>query len=174
MTIAHPPSRVVELSNGGKVTLRTWTMAQRAELRPRISELLMSLAKLEGGLEGIAAGDLADLFVNAEDEITSIVRESITLEQLPREDWGKMAWEDIPVLAQAVWELNVARPDGALGKVGAGLGGMMASTIEAVLSGAKAGKGKNQSQTLTDLSKTSSRPRASASLPIDGAPTPSA
>ena len=92
------------------------------------------------------------------------------------EEWNEMPWEDLPVLAQAIWELNVARSDGGgvLAKLAAALGRIFGSAREAAAREARAGNGKSPSPIPMDQSKTSSRHEASASLPADGVPTPSA
>ena len=176
MSVAHPPIREVELTNGGTVKLRPWSMAQRAELRPQISSMLDELAVLESGPGTLSGASMAKLFVKFEDKITQIVRDSIPIGELSEELWDAMAWEDIPTLAQAIWETNVARADGGgiLGKLGAGLGGMLVNLLQAGVAETEAGNGKSASPIPTDPSKTSSRPEASATSLTDGAPTPSA
>lgn len=176
MAVAHPPILEPELSNGKTVKLRPWVMAQRAELRPRIGELLAALSKLEGGLKGLAGAPLKELFMSAENEISGIVRASISLAQMSDEEWGQMPWEDLPVLAQAVWELNVARPDGGgvLAKLAAALGMILGSALEAAAREARAGNGKSPPPIPMDPNKTSSSHEASAFLPVDGVPIPSA
>jgi hypothetical protein len=177
MGVAHPPTQKVELSTGKKLTLRPWTMAQRAELRPRIGKLLEELAKLEGGEQGFSAEAplgqrLAGLFMALEDEVTEIVRESIPLTALSAEEWDAISWgDDVPTLAMAIWELNLARPGGVMGKLAAGLGGL--GDQAAVRRAAATVGGGNGSQSLTATSRTTSKPRASASSPGGGEPIPS-
>ena len=79
-----------------------------------------------------------------EDQVVLIVRDSVPLETLSREEWDAMAWEDVPTLAQAIWELNVARPDGG-GVLGKLLASGLASKAAARLGGAAAGAGGNGS-----------------------------
>ncbi len=179
MGVAHPPTQKVELSTGKTLTLRPWTMAQRAELRPRIAVLLEELAKLEGG-EALTAGGtpigqrLASLFMVLEDEVTEIVRESIPIADLTADEWDAISWgDDVPALAMAIWELNLARPGGVMGKLAAGLGGL-GSQAAVRRAAAGAGDGGNGSQSLTATSRTTSKPRASASSPDGGEPIPSA
>jgi hypothetical protein len=138
-------------------------MAQRAELRPKVTDLLGELAKLEGGT--LANLGLADLFMAMEDQVVMLVRASVPLDQLSAEEWDAMAWEDVPTLAQAIWELNVARPDGG-GILGKLLASGLGSTAAARLGGAAAGAGGNGSSpspSPTAPQPTSSRPEASAS-----------
>lgn len=171
MSIAHPPHRDVVLCNGQKVRVRTWTMAQRAELRPTISRLLDEFAKLQVGDVGSMGAMLVPLFINAEDQVTEIVRASISKDDLSDEQWDAMAWEDIPTLAQAIWELHFARSDGGglLGKLGAGLGQALAVKAEA---GAQA-RGPNGSQSPTARKPGTLKEVGSASSPGGGAATPS-
>ncbi len=178
MGVAHQPTQKVELSTGKTLTLRPWTMAQRAELRPRIGLLLEELAKLEGG-EALTAGGspigqrLASLFMVLEDEVTEIVRESIPIADLTADEWDAISWgDDVPALAMAIWELNLARPGGIMGKLAAGLGGL--GNQAAVRRAATGAGGGNGSQSPTAPSKTTSKPRASASSPDGGEPIQSA
>jgi hypothetical protein len=176
MGVAHPPTQRVELSTGKKLTLRPWTMAQRAELRPRIGALLEQLSKLEGGdafsTSGPLGQHLATLFMSLEGEVTEIVRESIPLSDLTSEEWDAISWgDDVPTLAMGIWELNFGRPGGVLGKLTAGLGGLKDQA--AVRRAAEAGGG-NGSQSPTASSRTTSKPRASASSPDGGEPIRSA
>ncbi len=174
--VAHPPTQHVDLSTGKKLTLRPWTMAQRAELRPRIGVLLEELSKLEGGEQSFTEGTplgqrLASLFLVLEAEVCEIVRESIPLSALSAEEWDALSWgDDIPTLALAIWELNLGRPGGVMGKLTAGLGGL--ADAAAVKRAQVGGVSGSPSQTAT--SRTTSKPRASASSPDAGAPIPSA
>lgn len=113
-SIVHPAVRRVPVVGGrATVEVRPWTMAQRAELKPRIAALLAKVLELGG--ETPKKVDLAELFTLAETEVAEVVRASITM---PDElTWDELSWEDLPVLAQAVWETSIARPDGG------GLGG---------------------------------------------------
>jgi hypothetical protein len=181
MGVAHPPTKRVELSTGKTLTLRPWTMAQRAELRPRIAVLLEELAKLEGGDQPLAAGGaigqrLASLFMVLEEEVCEIVRESIPLEGgdgLSAEEWDAISWgDDIPALAMAIWDLNLARSGGVMGKLTAGLGGLVDQA--AVRRAAATVGGGNGSQSPTATSRTNSKPGASASSPDGGEPIRSA
>ncbi len=171
MSIAQPPHRDVVLCDGRKVKVRTWTMAQRAELRPKIAELLDEFAKLQGGDVASIGSMLAPLFINAEEQVTEIVRGSIPESELYADEWNAMAWEDIPTLAQAIWELHFARTDGGglLGKLGAGLGGALGG--KAVVGGQP--NGPNGSQSLTGTRQGTSKPRGSLSSADAGAATPS-
>jgi hypothetical protein len=172
MPIAHPPFRDVELCDGQKVKVRTWTMAQRAELRPKIAELLDEFAKLQGGNVSSFGALLAPLFINAEEQVTEIVRMSIPESELSAEKWDAMAWEDIPTLAQAIWELHFARTDGGglLGKLGAGLGQALGGKVAAV---GEQPQGPNGSQSPKGTKPETSRPRGSLSSVDAGAATPS-
>lgn len=178
MAIAHPPVREVELISLGKtVALRPWTMAQRSELRPKIATLIAALAKMKGGFSAVNL-DLADLFVDMEDDVAKIVRASIPEKQLSAEEWDEMGWEELPVLAQVVWELNVARADGGglLGKLGAGLGQALASAIESGVVKEKLRKKQNGSAgspTQIAPSSKTSKPEGSPSSQGAGAATPS-
>ena len=176
MSIAHPPTQEVELKSLGKtIALRPWTMGQRAELRPKIAILLAKLGDLQGGTERIETMQMADAFVTMEDEVSKIVRASIPEKVLSEDEWIEMAWEELPILAQAVWQLNVARSDGGglLGKLGAGLGAAMANALE-LASRDQVGAKSNGAQSQTPKKPVTLKRVGSPSSLTDGAPTPSA
>lgn len=125
----HPGPRTRYVCEGTVVaSCRPWTMAQRAELRPRVAELTAKAFSLRGG----ALGDLnlSDLFLEAEEELTVVVQQSVKL--CRRDDpsvpvpFGELLWEDLPVLAQLVWEVCVLREDGG------GLAGKLVSLVAPV------------------------------------------
>lgn len=105
----------VEICGGDhRVLVRPWTLAQREELRPLLADLILRVSKIEKGAEL----RLERLFLEAESELFAIVRASV---QLPDDmEWGALWWEDLPSLAQAVWQTSVVRGEsgGLLGKVG--------------------------------------------------------
>lgn len=119
----HPPSvdLVLMLTTGEEkfVTLRPWSMGQRGELRPRIEALLAKLGATQGGAAALDAGSLAAIYLDAEEELAQLARASLP-EDFP---WDDLAWEELPVIVQALWRLNIAREDGGglLGKVTGGL-----------------------------------------------------
>lgn len=104
----------VELCGGDhRVPVRPWTLAQREELRPLIADLIVRISKIEKGAEL----SLERLFLDAEAELLAIVKASV---RLPAGlAWGALWWEDVPTLAQAVWQTSVVRGEsgGLLGKV---------------------------------------------------------
>lgn len=158
-SVAHPPVARIEVMCGAHtVSIRPWTMAQRAELRPRVADIIDRIMQLQ---MTPATVDLAQLFVHAENEIAEIVRASI---ELPDGlTWDQLLWEDLPSLAQAVWEIAIVRADGG------GLAGKVMGVVAEALS----------SKTVLDALLTSQQPSAtsssdSPSLPDAGAPTPSA
>lgn len=182
MSTVHPPTKEVPLSGGPTVRVRPWTMAQRADLRPKVASLLEAISKLEGGFQAGLSLNLVTMFVHVEDEVCDIVRSSIPKDELNDEAWNAMEWADLPNLAQAVWELNVARSDGMLGKIGTALGTMMGKALvqaaqnqaggaEADLAGHLAGSGESPSQ--TPQRPTSLRPAPSPSSPGAGEAIPS-
>lgn len=126
MGTVHPLAREVEVGGGAhRVTVRPWTMAQRAELRPRLADLLGKLLELEADPRGV---DLRELFLFAEDELAAIVQRTVQLPDGLR--WDDLLWEDLPNMAQAVWEICVVRPDG--GGVGGKIGGALAGALSSV------------------------------------------
>ncbi len=171
MSTANPPQRVVPLSTGKKVKVRTWTMAQRAELRPRIAALLERFMGIDLGADITALGSaLIPLFIEAEDEVVAIVRESIPLAELSEKDWDKLGWtDDIPLLAQAIWELHFSAPEGIVGKVMGGLASQIAARRAA-----RPPAGPNGSQSPTPKKPTTSKPGGSLSSLDGGEATPSA
>ena len=177
MSIASPPTREVSLSGGPKVRIRPWTMAQRDDLRPKVVALLEQVSELQGGFTSALSLNLVMLFIKVEDEVCDIVRHSIPLDELSETQWGVMEWADLPNLAQAVWELNVARSDGLMGKVAAGLGSMLGN---ALVQAAQTQAGVETDPETGELSlssipksETTLRPVPSPSSPDAGAATPS-
>lgn len=125
--VAHPRSVTAPVA-GGRVLLvvRPWSMAARAELKPLLVALLDRLSKLP---EGASAFDLATLFAHAEDEVAAIVRATVQRELAAAGvSWDDLDWEDLLILAQAVWETSVVRPDGG------GLGGKVVRAVFGLLS----------------------------------------
>lgn len=125
-SIAHPPVLEVPIL-GGQATARIpkWTMAIRAEVKPRIAALFKRIAT--PGTDA-SVGSLADLFMVAEDELVAICRIAVQLP--PGLSWDEVLWEDIPVLVQAVWEHNVVTPDGK------GIAGKLAPMVQPLLQAA--------------------------------------
>lgn len=165
MAVAHPPTREVVLSDGTRFTLRPWTMAQRHDLRPKLAALLETMSQLDGGLSGAASLGMGQIFLLVEDEIAELCLASSPPDI--QERWETLYLEDLPVIAQAIWELNVMRSDGGglLGKLAAGLGQIMAHALEAHAREAKVGDvdGASPSPSPTDPNRTESRPSASPS-----------
>ena len=98
-----------------EIGVRPWTMSQRSELKPRLLELIakMSSSDMSDGLS------LATLFLTAEEEVTAIIKLSSTLPE--GLTWDEMYFEDIPILAQAVWDMCIIG-EGASGLAGKLLG----------------------------------------------------
>lgn len=171
MSTAHPPQRSVTLSTGKKLKVRTWTMAQRADLRPKIVALLGRFSEIDLGSDVTALGSaLIPLFIEAEDEVVEIVRDSIPRDVLSDEEWAAMGWtEDIPLLAQAIWELHFSSPEGIVGKLMGGL-----ATQIAARRAARVPPGPNGSQSPTAPRPTASKPEGSPSSLGGGGAIPSA
>ena len=162
--VAHPPTREVALANGRKVVVRPWNMATRRRLRPKVADLLDKIAGL-GTLDSFLAKDLVTLFLEAEDEIVDVVRESIPIEDLSEEVWdNEVCWgADATALAMAVWDLNFASPTtGVLGKAGAGLATLL-GTIPPTGSETKASPSPTPKTTTT-----SKRAASVSSLDVGG------
>ncbi len=168
MAVAHPPEVIIEIG-GHRLTLKPWTMAQRVKIRPVLAQLLGHLSTLEGGFAALGNQGIVELFLVAEDQIADVCRASLG-DLITDEEWDAMAWEELPVIAQALWTLNVARPDGGglLGKLGAGLGKALAGTLVTGRQAASKGNGKTETQSIPmDLNKTPSKPMDSA-ISVDG------
>jgi hypothetical protein len=162
-SLAHPGYTVVKLQGGSlEGRVRPWTMAQRAELKPILLELLELLSGLDKPNGELS---LAAIFSEAEDEFTEIARLSV---ELPKDAvWDDLYWEDVPVIIQAVWETSLVRDNGTglMGKVM----GVLATALTAAVQQAKDAQ-SNQSMS------TSSKPVDSPSSPDAGGQpqTPSA
>lgn len=158
-SVAHPPSTRVEVLCGSQqVTIRPWTMAQRAELRPRVADVLDRIMQTQANPQAM---NLAHLFVVAENEIAEIVR--ATVEMPEGLTWDQLLWEDLPTLAQAIWETSIVREDGG------GLAGKVMGVVAQAM---------NSKQVLEAMSilppPTGTNSSASPSSPDVGAPTPNA
>lgn len=153
----HPLARRVEVMGGtATVAVRPWTMAQRAELKPRLLALAERFLELQENPEQV---DLVKLFDHAEDELVEVVRASV---EMPEGlTWGELYLEDLPNLVQAVWETSVVRPDGGGigGKLARALGGALQSVAQRAVQTPKQSKPSSE---------------VSLSSPGAGAPTPSA
>ena len=178
MGIAHPRVLEVPVSTGlddgttRKVRLRKWTMAQRAELKPKVLAVLDRIVGLQGGISGALSSDLVQLFMEVEDEIVDVVRASISREELSDADWDAMDWSDAPDLAFGLWELNITGAGGIMGKAGAALGAMFGNALIAAAEQKVGGATTTESSTSpTPKSSMSLRPVGSLSSPDDGEQT---
>lgn len=163
-SLAHPASRLVPVCGGAhEVRVRPWTMAQRAELKPRLSALLSRVQELEGDLTTL---NLATLFNHAEEEIYHIVRASVVLPE--GLTWDELDWEDLPSLAQAVWEISVVRMDGG------GLAGKLVGVLVGAVQRAAVHAQLKSPPRSTKKSSPAPSSAGSPSSPADGAPTQSA
>lgn len=142
-SLAQPGHTVVRLAGGTvKGIVRPWTMAQRAELKPRVIGLLDRLGTLDGkGLEL----NLATVFSEAEEELIEIARLSVELPDGVAFD--QLLWEDLPIIVQAVWETSVARADGTglLGKAAGLLGNALGTALTKAASDQKPQHRQSQS-----------------------------
>ena len=140
-TKAQPGYTIVPLINGtknGKV--RSWTMAQRADLKPLIESLLDRVANLNNSGEEEGVLPLGRLFLEAEDDLMEIAQQSIELP--PGTGFDDLLWEDLPNIIQGVWSQNLVSPDGS------GIGGKVMSVLAETMVGALAtNSSQNQSET---------------------------
>jgi hypothetical protein len=167
--VAHPP--VIEVPLGGAlegtvITIRPWTMGLRAQLRPKVAAVLRELAALRSA--GAQLEDqLITLFLEAEEVATQVVRATIPTDDLSADQWDRMLWEDMPALAQAIWDLNIQREDGGGvgGKIIAVMGPAMArrNLAAEVASAVEAAKAEEQTEGKNSKTPTPLRPAASAS-----------
>ena len=153
---AFPLEQEVSVRGGkGTIRVKTWTMAQRRTLKPRLGALFEKLRELQATEN--AAIDFKDLFDKGEDELVGIVRATI---EVSDEEWDALLWEDLPSLVQAIWETSVQRLSSG------GLAGKAMGVVSAVLTGAT----RLSSPTTTSPEP---RPEDSPSSHADGAPPPS-
>lgn len=119
----HPGYSLVPVLDGAaQAKIRKWTMAQRADIKPRLAAVLMKIADLRSNT---AQFTLPGFFTEAEDEIAEICRVSVELpEGISFDD---LHWADLPVLAQGVWDTNIVTEDGG------GLAGKLISLVAPVL-----------------------------------------
>lgn len=167
-TLAHPGYSEVPVGPEGKITARInkWTMAQRAELKPQLARLIERIMSVKASPDL----DLAVLFDSAEDEIAQICRLCTILPE--GKSFDDLLWEDLPVLAQAIWETNIITEDGG------GVAGKLTSLLAPLLAQVfKSGQMRALALAMAESqSKTASKQRQpdSPSSPGGGEPTPSA
>lgn len=150
----HPVRVEVPVCGGARtVHVAPWTMAQRRELKPRLTALVTKVLELNVRPQDV---DLATLFQHAEDELEAIARATAQLP--PGLTWDELAWEDLPTIVQAIWETSIDRGDGS-GMAGK-LGGVAASLLNITAR-----------QLKTQKSSTDSRPPDSPSSHEGGEPT---
>lgn len=106
---AHPKTKIVELCDGDvKARIPKWTMAMRAEIKPRLVGLLQQVGvKAE---DGTVVTGIAGLFQFAEDELVEICRACVKLPE--GTGFDDLLWEDLPIMVQAIWEHNIVTDDG--------------------------------------------------------------
>ncbi len=140
-----------------QVAVRPWTMAQRRELKPFLADLITKVLTLDDLKNRPKGAELAEIFMVAEDELMQVVQSTVA-NDLPKEvSWDDLYWEDLPILAQAIWDTSISR--GANG----GLAGKLAGAL------AKVGL-LRANQTLPPLKQPNSAD--SASSQEDGEPMP--
>jgi hypothetical protein len=184
---SHEVARQIPVVGGAhRVLVRPWTVRQREELRPLIAALMdrvqviwasnrTPLAPTPDG-SGVAI-DLAKLFLEVEAEVFAIVRAST---QLPDGlEWDSIWWEDVPTLAQAIWETSIVRASGG------GLAGKLADSLVAALEAVLRRAGEQQKAAAVgsiprpngsgpSVTPPISSPGPSASSPGGGDPIPTA
>lgn len=112
--IAHPRSRDIACRGGEfTITVRPWTMGQRAEWRPRVEELLSRLS----GLAAVSDGkEIVALLLECEDLAARIAEVSVA--RYPEgKGFGDLELADCWAVCQAVWELNFQLENGPVGKL---------------------------------------------------------
>lgn len=158
---AHPEVKRVRVQ-GGKFTIpvRPWTMAQRRELKTMLADLFDKILVMDDPNAKISNVDLVQIFAKAEDEVADIVQTTIQNDLPNGCEWDNLYWEDLPVLAQAIWQTSIARgTDG-------GLAGKAVSVLAQIIA-EHAGLPTTNSE-----SETSKKSPASPSSPDGGEPTP--
>ena len=171
-SIAHAPVRQVPIMGGTHlVTVRPWTIAQRQELRPLVGAVIQRFAAVDGSPH---LPPLDKLFLEAETEVLAVVQASVSLPA--GVSWDAVWWEDVPSLAQAIWETSIVRPGGG------GLAGKLSGVLARAFLGAvarleqkratAATPGQAAPATPSPAAETSRSPD-SPSSPGDGAATPS-
>lgn len=170
--IAHPQAKIVDVIGGQyQAKVPKWTMAMRAECKPRIAAIL---ERVEGRFNaGQPISGLADLFTFAESELVDITRTCVVLpDGLAFDD---LLWEDLPLLVQAIWEHNLVTDEGEglAGKVMSLFVPLMVKSLEHLTQQADALKDQpKMTDPSQDLKPSVLNSPASHSSPEDGAPTP--
>jgi len=173
--IAHPQAKAISLCDG-TVTARIpkWTMAKRADVKPRIVGLLEQVGNKAG--DGTVVTGIADLFAVGEEELVQICK--VCVELPDGVSFDDLLWEDLPIMVQAIWETNVQTDEGG------GIGGKALSLfMPLMLKGAQelqAEQARKANQHQTSSQRADSPPLrpsvlnspASPSSPDAGEPAP--
>lgn len=168
----HPVERSVKVCGGKRtVKVRPWTMAVRHSLRPRLSVLIGRVTEVMRDQPRTVSWQT--LFEEAEEEVYQVVRETLGFEDAQMDE---LWYEDLPILAQAVFEVCVMRDDGGgvLGKLAPLATNMLQQVVVGSgLKSAIAERKLRQEQTSAPNTPSSSKGKDSPSSPAAGAPVPS-
>lgn len=119
-TVLPPPIRI--MGGTAQIHVRPWTMETQDEVMPLVSELIDRYSAWSDKPETFSLGALVMHFQR---EIGAICERSIREELVAKNlEWRKLWGEDLYVIAQAVWNTSISRPDGGghMGKAMALLG----------------------------------------------------
>jgi hypothetical protein len=110
------PDKEVRLLGGKTVVIKPWGMQTGKLLNPRVVELMMKM-------RGFSFADLAQLVVEAQDEVYDIIQRTIEWDD---EKMDALAYEDLFTLAQAVIDVCIVRPSRDGGPAGGVAGKLLA------------------------------------------------
>jgi hypothetical protein len=109
------PEREIKLLSGKYVTIRPWSLSLGRRMRKRIVKMFTEAQEVRKSEEEV---DVAAIFDHFEDEIIEVIRETLGVES----EWmdENLRYEELFVLAQAIFEVCLFRSDdkgGLMGKV---------------------------------------------------------
>lgn len=171
-TRSAPAYARVRLNDGSiSAIVPRWTMAKRDAMKPRVHRALSALAD---GMKSGAVSSLAGLFEHLESEICEICEASIELPSTV--SWDQLPWTDLPLIAQAVFELNLSTPaNAALAKKALGRLGPLFGVAPAVAAQPPRSSEPPSPSSPPPMTKSSEpNPPVSHSSPGDGEPIQSA
>ena len=119
-TVLPPP--ILIMGGTAQIHVRPWTMEIQDEVMPLVSDLIDRYSAWSDKPDTFSLGALVMHFHR---EIGAICERSIREELIAKNlEWRKLWGEDLYVIAQAVWNTSISRPDGGghMGKAMALLG----------------------------------------------------
>lgn len=115
VSVAHRRARLIQCAGGDfTVTVRPWTMAKRADWRPRVVALVQRVMAFTKP-EGAESRSFVEWLLECEAEAALVAEASIS-SYSDGKSFGDLELADVWTVCQAIFELNFPQ-DGPVGKV---------------------------------------------------------